>query len=231
MRYPHLFFDLDHTLWDFERNSAETLGELFVEYELAALCGVDAATFIDRYQEANRHVWGLYNQHRITKAALRDVRFRMVLSDLGVDEAAHPPELGAVYLARCPTKPHLMPHAHATLSYLRHRGYTLHVLTNGFDETQALKMGGTGLRPFFREVITSETTGHRKPEAAYFEYALDRTGTAAGEVLMIGDSLEADIRGAAACGLDTIFYNPAGTEHDAQPTHEVRCLSELQAIL
>ena len=231
MRYQHLFFDLDHTLWDFERNSAETLGELFETFQLAGLCGVDCEAFVARYQAVNFWAWDLYNRRQISRDQLRDVRFRRVFNELGVAEARHPAALGAAYLRLCPTKTHLLPHAHQTLTYLRGRGYVLHVLTNGFDQTQHLKLNGSGLLPYFQEVITSETTGHRKPDAAYFHYALQRARVPATAALMIGDSLEADVRGAQACGWDTVFFNPGRQSHQDRPTYEVHCLSELQTML
>ncbi|SDL76154.1 putative hydrolase of the HAD superfamily [Catalinimonas alkaloidigena] len=231
LRYQHLFFDLDHTLWDFDRNSADTLRELFHEFRIADLCTASCEVFIERYRIANELIWEQYRQDLITKEVLRDIRFQKVLTELGVAEKDHPPAMGSEYLRRCPTKTSLLPYTHEVLQYLLGQGYVLHILTNGFEDTQRIKLEGAQLRAYFTHVVTSESCGFKKPHECYFRYALTTTQAHPAHCLMIGDSLEADILGAQRMNLDTVYVNFAQSPHDAAPTYEVACLSELMQIL
>jgi putative hydrolase of the HAD superfamily len=227
--YRHLFFDLDHTLWDFERNSGETLGELFAEYSLAGL-GLALGPFATEFAAINRELWRLYDQHQVDKATLRQVRFQRVLARFGVVDDALAHQLTEAYFARCPAKPHLMPHSAELLAYLAPR-YQLHIITNGFDDIQATKLHSAGIAHYFGQVLTSENSGHRKPSPEIFALALARTGAAVGESLMIGDNLDTDMAGGRAAGLDTLYYNPDRLAHQAQVTFEVHCHSEVAGRL
>ena len=228
--YHHLLFDLDHTLWDFDKNAAETLYELYDTHQLSGLGSFSEQQFCDTFVIVNRALWkqfdqGTYDQHR-----LRNERFRQILTQLGVAADRIPPQLADDYLRICPTKPHVMPHTVATLDYLRQR-YQLHILTNGFAAVQAIKLKSAGLTDYFIEVVSSDTTGHRKPHRPVFDYLLDRIGASSQECLMIGDNLETDVRGAREAGIDQAFYNPGQIKHREMVTYEIACLSELRSIL
>ena len=228
--YQHLFFDLDHTLWDFERNSDETLAELYDEYDLCKLGASDLTSFLGSYREINRLVWHWYDHDQITRDELRDIRFKMVLEKTCAFPPDLPLRLGEAYLQRCPHKAHVMPHAHEVLGALQER-YTLHVLTNGFNETQAVKMQATGLDVYFDQVVTAERAGAKKPHYPFFRFALDCTAAKAEQCLMIGDNLDADMGGARSANIDTAYFNPPRQPHRAEVTYEVACLRELLNFL
>ncbi len=229
-RYRHLLFDLDHTLWDFDKNAAETLSELYATHQLAKLGNFSVQQFCEAFVTVNRFLWKQHDQGTYDQQRLRSERFSLVLTQLGVATDLIPPKLADDYLRICPTKPHVMPHTLATLDYLRQH-YQLHVLTNGFAAVQAIKLRSGGLTDYFVEVVSSDTTGHCKPHRAVFDYLLDRIGATHQECLMIGDNLETDVRGAREAGIDQVFYNPMRTEHREAVTYEVACLSELRSIL
>ena len=231
MRYPHLFFDLDHTLWDFERNSRDTLTELHGDFQFEERFGFDAHTFLQTFERINHGLWAQYNVGQIGREEIRKQRFRRVFHALEVPEASQPQDLGEVYLSRCPLKPHCMPHTYELLEYLKGKGYRLHIITNGFADVQAIKMESAKLNPYFESVVTSETCGHKKPSPGIFEYALGQVGAETKESLMIGDNLDTDIAGAAAAQIDQVFYNPEAKSHQHSPTHEVKSLLELQDFL
>jgi putative hydrolase of the HAD superfamily len=228
--YKHLLFDLDHTLWDFEKNSEETLEELFHEFKLSELGEITSSTFIEKYKATNKEIWKLYNESKITKEVLRDIRFEMVLQEFGVCKTKVPLGIGEAYLTRCPVKPHLVPYTLEVLAYLQSK-YTLHILTNGFEATQALKLSTTKLKDFFKEVVTSENSGFKKPHKEIFDFTLSRIQAPCHECLMIGDNLETDIAGARNAGIDTVFFNVDKLEHKEPVTYEIKCLSELMEIL
>lgn len=228
--YRHLLFDLDHTLWDFDKNAAETLGELYDSHQLAKLGSFSVQQFCDTFITVNRSLWKQYDQGDYDQQRLRSERFGLILTQLGVAADRIPVKLADDYLRVCPTKPHMMPHTVATLDYLRQH-YQLHILTNGFAAVQAIKLKNAGLTDYFTEVVSSDTTGHRKPHRPVFDYLLDRIGATSRECVMIGDNLETDVRGAREAGIDQIYYNPKRTKHQEQATHEVACLSELRHIL
>jgi putative hydrolase of the HAD superfamily len=228
--YKHILFDLDHTLWDFEKNSSETLSELFTEYKLADLGDICVDRFMHKYSDINREMWALYNENRITRDEMRDVRFERVLTSFGICKTKVPKELGQAYLDRCPTKPYLMPYTLEVLQYLNSK-YQLHIITNGFHETQEIKLTTSKLKSFFKEVVTSETSGYKKPNTRIFDYTLSRIQADTHECIMIGDNLETDIIGARNASIDTVFYNPEQQPHQETVTHEVHCLSQLTHIL
>jgi putative hydrolase of the HAD superfamily len=228
--YTHLFFDLDHTLWDFEKNSEETLEYLYEVYNLSRF-GFTFADFFKKYSYVNKRLWQLYNAGKVNQEQLRRTRFHKSLNDLGVPEAEIPLEMEHEYLRICPTKSAVFPFTHETLAYLKAK-YQLHIITNGFKESQHLKISGSKLHSYFGEVITSECSGFAKPDKRIFLHALERAGcTTPKTCLMIGDNLEADILGAQNAGIDQVLFNPEKRSYPIKATYEISCLSELQRIL
>ena len=230
MLYNHLFFDLDHTIWDFDKNAEETLHELYHTYKLKNLGLHSADRFIERYTLNNHQLWADYHLGKISKQVLRETRFAKTFTDLGVSAEHIPHQFEDDYVAICPTKTNLFPHAHQTLSYLKDK-YTLHVISNGFKESTEMKISNNGLDVYFEQVIISEVVGVNKPDRAIFEHALNLAKAEVSESIMIGDSIEADIRGAQDYGMKAIYFNPEGKEKPVDVELQINCLSELISIL
>ncbi|MHC2992463.1 HAD family hydrolase [Pontibacter sp. HJ8] len=230
--YKHLFFDLDHTLWDFEKNSEETLYTLYQEFSLESFGKFDCDSFYKKYKFVNNRLWDLYNKGKIDQKELREQRFVRTLTGLGLEEHQVPAGLSEAYTDLCPTKTAVFPYTFEVLAYLQPR-YGLHIITNGFKDVQHIKMSGSNLTGYFKEIITSECCGYKKPDKRIFEHALDRIQVRPEECLMIGDNLECDIDGARAAGLDQVFFNPEKNPGKLRPrpTYHIHCLSELQEIL
>ncbi len=226
----HLFFDLDHTLWDFDRNAEETLLELYDFHQLEKLGVACAATFIETYTRNNHELWAAYHLGRISKDELRRTRFRRTFLELGLAPEIIPTEFEDDYVRICPTKTNLFPEAHETLNYLSGK-YSLHLISNGFKESTELKIELTNLGRYFSTIVISEIIGINKPDKAIFEFALNGAQAFKEESLMIGDSLEADIRGAMAFGMDAIYFNPLGKEKPADVRRQITHLNELQHLL
>lgn len=210
-RIKHIFFDLDHTIWDFDRNAEETLSELFHQYQLDRFGLASPELFIETYTENNHRLWADYHLGKISKDHLRATRFKKTFLDLGLHPDDIPLEFEEDYVRICPTKTNLFPYVHETLSYLADK-YHLHLISNGFKESTEMKVERTGLAKYFKTIVISEVVGINKPDKAIFEYALSAAGARKDESIMIGDSIEADIRGAQQFGMDAICFNPCSKE-------------------
>ena len=228
--YKHIFFDLDHTIWDFDKNAEEALQELYVIYQLESIGLTSCDLFIETYTRNNHQLWADYHVGKITKDHLREARFRQTFLDLNVHPDSIPDGFEDAYVQLCPTKTNLFPHAHETLEYLQSK-YTLHLISNGFKESQAIKIGGSGLAKYFQHIIISEDVGANKPDKAIFEYAVNIAGTAKHESIMIGDSLEADVRGALNFGMDAIYFNPFNNPKPDDVSMQINHLRELLTLL
>ncbi|QNF35822.1 noncanonical pyrimidine nucleotidase, YjjG family [Adhaeribacter swui] len=228
--YKHIFFDLDHTLWDFEKNAEETILTLYDQFELAKFKKFTSAAFYQQYSIINHRMWQLFHQGKITQQELRVNRFTQTLTTLGLTPEQIPTGLPEAFTTLCPTKTAVFPYTYDVLNYLQSK-YKLHIITNGFKDVQKIKMTSSKLHGYFTEVITSECINCSKPDPKIFEYALTRANVKAADCLMIGDSLEADILGAQNVGIDQIFFNPDKKRHHQQVTYEISCLSELMRVL
>ncbi|CAM3599518.1 YjjG family noncanonical pyrimidine nucleotidase [Sphingobacterium prati] len=226
-----IFFDLDHTIWDFDKNAEESLQELYFKYKFDSLFDKESPTrFIETYTVNNHRLWGLYHHGKISKPELRKARFADTFTALGVDPELFPEEFELEYLAICPQKTNLFPHAHETLTYLNEK-YNLHLISNGFKEACEIKMKKSNLNKYFKNIFISEVVGINKPDPRIFQFALETTGTQAPQSLMVGDNLDADIRGAMNVGMDAIFFNPNSVEKPEDVPHMIVDLKELQSIL
>jgi len=228
--YRHIFFDLDNTLWDFETNSTETLTELYHRHHLQKLGVPTAAYFIEKYKERNHMMWEQYRLGKIGKNTLRDDRFKLTFWDMGLDAGLAPPQLAVDYIFESPKKNKLFPDTLETLEYLNTK-YALHIITNGFNEVQHIKLKASKIDHLFDEVIISELTGFKKPDVKIFEYAQHKTGAVAEECLMVGDGLEIDILGALNANWDSVFFNPEKISHEKFTTYEINHMAELRKFL
>ncbi len=228
--YRHIFFDLDHTLWDFDRNSREVLLHLFEKHQLAQR-EIVFELFMESYYQTTWQLWTWYNQNQISQQRLRELRFPMVFERLGasLEGLAHE-EMSEEYLYLTPRQPHLLPYAREVLEYLQPK-YQLHIITNGFSEVQDLKLSSGGIQHFFPFVFTSAQSGFQKPHKEIFLHALQATNARLEESLMIGDNYETDILGAKNTGMEAIFFNPKKIKIEAHTGKEISCLSELLACL
>lgn len=228
--YKHIFFDLDHTLWDFERCSSETLEELFHHNQLDSL-GIQMTDFIKTFRIINRRLWKLYGAGKLSQHELRTTRFILVMKALGVPAKDVPANLAEDYLQLCPQKPHLLPFAREVLEYLTGKKYVLHIITNGFADVQLVKLNSANIASYFSEVVTSEKAGCQKPNRQIFDFTLQKIKAQREHCIMIGDSLDSDILGARNAEIDHVFYNYEKLVHQEKPTHEIKCLSELMRLL
>jgi YjjG family noncanonical pyrimidine nucleotidase len=232
MTYKHIFFDLDHTLWDHNTNSRLALEEVYEAFDLAKIGFTSAPDFYRVFTEINFKLWDKYEAGQISQSDLRHQRFRLIFSQLGIKNHELCDDVSESYMEISTQKSNLLPNAHEILRYLQPK-YPLHIITNGFDEVQSIKMEAGKITHFFREIITSQNSGYKKPDSRIFEYALKKVGAFAEECLMIGDSFQSDIVGATRAGIDAVFFNPEqrNQEISIRPKYEIRDLAELRGIL
>ncbi len=229
-RYKCIFFDLDHTLWDYETNSCDTLRELYHAYNLFERGVHTVESFQQQFRIVNSSLWELYDRGMINSETIRRDRFRRILGHFMACDDKLCEELSIEYLHACPKKANLLPHALETLDYLSDH-YIMTVVTNGFDEIQKVKLASGNLNGYFDHVVTSQKAGHKKPAREIFEYAMKANDVTAGETVMIGDNLLTDIAGAQNASIDPVFFNPEEISHNVEVRHEIKCLSELRNIL
>lgn len=230
MAYQDLFFDLDHTLWDFETNSREAMLDLYHQHQLAEKGVADFGAFFDRYTFHNHRLWDRYARGFLKQEELRWKRMWLSLLDFNLYNEALARAMGKDFLDILPHKNNLFPHAAEVLTYLREKEYRLHLITNGFESVQHHKLEKSGIAHFFEEVITSEGSNSLKPNKEIFEFALTKTGAQLSQSIMIGDNLEADIAGAMNVGMDTVFVNHVGASTELQPTFTITHLAQLENI-
>lgn len=229
-RYKTIFFDLDHTLWDFETNSHQTLEELYESYQLEKRGVTSLKALCKIFSEVNSDLWSQYDKGLIKSEVIRAERFKRVLAPFEITDEELIGKISHDYLYTCPRKSTLLPGAIDTLNYLNEK-YSLSLITNGFDEVQHMKLASGKIAHYFKHVVTSQQAGYKKPSREIFDYALGLHAHQPNEAIMIGDNLETDIAGALNAAVDAVFYNPQGVKHQQNPQHEIRTLSELQAIL
>lgn len=221
-----VFFDLDHTLWDFEKNSALTFEKILPLHGIK----VPLTDFLAVYVPANLVFWRLYREEKITKTELRYQRLKSVFDRLAYEVSdATINNLAEQYIDQLSDHTHLFPDTLEILDYLKPK-YKLHIITNGFQEIQTKKLVNSGIAHYFDHVIDSEMAGVKKPNPIIFELALRKANVPASSAIMIGDSLEADILGAAKAGLHALHFAANGeTEHQHSPM--IKELREIKTYL
>jgi putative hydrolase of the HAD superfamily len=220
----HLFFDFDDTLWDFKKNSALVLKELFEEFSLDKKLGTDFENFLSTYQKTNLELWSRYYKRLVDKHEMRDNRFNTVFKQFGYDNYEENLLITKQYLTRGPKGRFLKEGCVETLDYLKEK-YKLHIITNGFSESQHTKIKGSGLKPYFETVIISDEHQLIKPEEKIFRLAEALSGAKVDECVMIGDSLESDIAGALNAGWQAIYFN-----EDNSHSHSGKSISSLKEL-
>ena len=230
MPYKDLFFDLDHTIWDFELNSKETLWDLHQKYALEAKGINDFDVFYSNYSVHNHRLWDRYTKGFIKQEELRWKRIYLSLLDYKIADEALSKEMSVDYLDILPNKKNLFPYTIEILDYLKNKNYKMHLITNGFESVQFKKIKNSNLADYFIEVITSEASNSLKPNKEIFDYALKASNAKLESSIMIGDNEAADIQGAINAGMDSIIVNHLQIQPTVPATHTITHLKELENI-
>ncbi len=198
-----VFFDLDHTLWDFDKNSGLAFEKIFKLNSLS----VNLDVFLSQYEPINLSYWKLYREEKIEKEALRFGRLNDAFLAINkqIDENTIL-KLADDYITHLPTFNHLFENTFEILDYLS-VNYNLHIITNGFKEVQQGKLVNSKINTYFKTVTNSEMSGVKKPNPKIFDFALQVANANVDQSIMIGDNYEADVLGAINVGMDAIFFD------------------------
>jgi putative hydrolase of the HAD superfamily len=226
--YKNIFFDLDRTIWDFDKNSAEALTEIVNEFNLTSQVP-EISEFISSYNFYNERLWDFYRKGKIKKYLLRHERFRLLLHRFGIDDKELVEKISKYYLHAAPNKRYLIENAPEVLEYLSLK-YKLYIISNGFYDVQLTKLINSGISKYFAKVFTSDRIGYSKPNVHIFDYAIRSTHSHKEESIMIGDDEVNDIQGARNAHIDQVFFNPDGEEVTIPPTFEIKNLLELKEM-
>ena len=203
-KYQHIFFDLDNTLWDFDRSSILAFDKIYDIFKLIDYGIPSASHFHHTYFEHNNRLWELYRQGKIDKDFLKIERFRLPLKDYGIVDEKLATDLGESYTDYAARLVALVPNTMEVLSYLKEKNYNIHLITNGFLEVQSIKMEASGLDKMIDKSFVSEVVGFKKPENRIFYHAMENVGASLEECIMIGDDLSVDIIPAKEIGMTHI---------------------------
>lgn len=219
MNIKHIFFDLDHTLWDFETNSDIAFKTIFEKHKIP----VNLDKFLNYYRGINQEYWKLYREEKITKSDLRIGRLKDTFTKIKVTVSDNLiDDLSVDYIKVLPNNNELFEGAIEILNYLNPK-YNLHIITNGFNEVQYKKLENSGLSGYFDQIITSEDAGVKKPNPIIFNFALNKASASSKESIMIGDNYEADVMGAINNGIDAIYFN----SKNEQVSHTIKSINTL----
>lgn len=221
-----VFFDLDHTLWDFDKNSALTFDKIFRMHNVA----IDLEDFLNHYEAINLDYWKLYREEKIDKESLRYNRLDDTFKKISFQaDSTLINKLSEDYITYLSSFNHLFSDALDILSYLQPK-YQLHIITNGFQEAQESKLRNSKIHHFFKSVTDSEEVGVKKPNPIIFNHALKKVNASPKTSVMIGDNIEADIQGAIDFGMEAIHFNYLKTSIK-HPVKQINNLNELKLFL
>jgi putative hydrolase of the HAD superfamily len=236
-KYIHILLDLDRTLWDMDKNSHETMQELFnthIANKPQVACSFN--DFWQLYTPINDALWEQMRQGSVNKQQLRYERIKQTLAALNIDHLFTTNainKLGLEYTNSAPLKTNLMPNALELLEYLRDKNYQLHIITNGFKEAQLTKIKQCNLGIYFKHIITSEGVGTAKPHKRFFDTTLNIINAKAEECMVVGDDYKVDCEGALNAGIDSVWYNYLSVEHGTINPHikTITNLTQLQNMV
>lgn len=230
-RYQHIFFDLDNTLWDFDRSSILAFDKIFEIFNLINYGIPSAKDFHKTYFDHNNKLWDLYRKGEIDKEFLKIERFRLPLKDYGIVDEKLAIDLGESYTDYAARLVALVPNTMEVLNYLKDKNYNIHLITNGFLEVQSIKMQSSGLDKMIDHSFVSEVVGFKKPDHRIFFHAMDAVGGNIKNSVMIGDDLSVDIIPAKEIGMKHIYFNRKKISHNEMLDYEIEDLIEIKEIL
>ena len=225
----HLFFDLDHTIWDFEANAEETLIELYDLHKMYNHSSQSPVQFIEIYKRINDELWAKYRNNLVSKEELRTSRFELCFMEMGYPKTHIPNNLWLQYIQICPTKTRLIEGAKETLDYLA-ANYNLHLITNGFSETQRRKLKHSKLDKYFNSLTISEEVGSKKPDSKIFEHALKNSGSILPKGVYVGDNIEADVIGGLNLDWQVFWYNPQRNKFSGMKNPNLQSIEKLTEL-
>lgn len=228
--YRDIFFDLDRTLWDFEKNSEAALRTIYERNNLHQYAP-SFDVFMTTYRKVNRSFWEAYGRGEIDKTELRNGRFLKTMQAFEYNDTAIGEKIGDQYIELSPYQTNLFPNTKPVLLELKELGFNLHIITNGFKEVQFIKLKNSGIHHFFDDVLCSEEVGEKKPHPKVFQSALQRTNALASSSIMIGDDFTADVIGAEKSGIRGVLFDPENRFKNQSDVDRITQLTEVKQLV
>ena len=231
MKIQHIFFDLDNTLWDHRRNAYLTIKDLFDKEEITLKYNIDFEEFHSVYHEINEKLWEQIRDGEIDKEYLRKHRFYDTFKHFGIDDLGLSMFFEEHFLDKILNYNHLVESAEYILDYLKAKNYTLHIISNGFQEVTERKCILSGINHYFQTITSADSVGVRKPNPAIFEYSLGLSEAKKEESILIGDDWIADVIGAQNFGMDVIFFDVLNENKEVENLKVIKHLLQIKEYL
>ncbi|MDO5616436.1 MAG: YjjG family noncanonical pyrimidine nucleotidase [Cruoricaptor ignavus] len=231
MKKQHIFFDLDNTLWDHRKNAELTLQELFRKEYIAERYSISFDEFHREYFTINESLWAKIRDGEIDKEYLRKHRFYDTFLFFGIDDLELSQKFENQFLDEVLSYNELVNGAYEILEYLAEKQYTLHILSNGFQEVTYRKCELSGIKNYFATITSADEIGIRKPQPEIFQFALNKANAKKEESIMIGDDWIADAEGASRFGIDAVFFDIFNDDYKADNIKIIKSLDEIKMFL
>jgi len=231
MKIQHIFFDLDNTLWDHRRNAYLTIKDLFYKEEISLKYNIDFEDFHSVYHEINERLWEQIRDDEIDKEYLRKHRFYDTFKRFGIDDLELSMFFEEHFLDKILNYNHLVEGAEYILDYLKAKNYTLHIISNGFQEVTERKCILSKIDHYFQTITSADSVGVRKPNPAIFEYSLGLSDAKKEESILIGDDWIADVIGAQNFGMDIIFFDVLNEKKEVENLKVIKHLLQIKEYL
>ncbi|MEY8761532.1 YjjG family noncanonical pyrimidine nucleotidase [Chryseobacterium tongliaoense] len=227
MKIQHIFFDLDNTLWDHRKNAYLTIKDLFEKEEITLKYAIDFEEFHSVYHDINERLWEQIRDGIIGKEYLRKHRFYDTFKHFGVEDENLSEFFEEHFLDKILNHNELVEGAAYILDYLKSKNYTLHIISNGFQEVTERKCILSGIDKYFQTITSADSVGVRKPNPLIFEYSLGLSNADKEESILIGDDWIADVIGAQRFGMDVIFFD---VYRENRPEENLKSITHLLQI-
>lgn len=231
MKIQHIFFDLDNTLWDHRRNAYLTIKDLFEKEEITLNYHIDFQEFHSIYHDINESLWEKIRDGEIDKEYLRKHRFYDTFLHFGIDDEELSMFFEEHFLDKILHYNYLVESADYILEYLKAKNYTMHIISNGFQEVTERKCILSGIAHYFMTITSADSVGVRKPNPAIFEYSLGIANAQKEESILIGDDWIADVVGAQNFGMDVIFFDVLNDNPQQENLKSIKHLLQIKEYL
>lgn len=227
----HIFFDLDNTLWDHRKNAYLTLKDIFDREGVRKKYDLLFEDFHRQYFTINENLWAKIRDGEIDKEYLRKHRFYDSFLFFGIDDMELSMKFEDNFLDEIINYNELVPGAYELLEYLSEKDYDLHILSNGFKEVTSRKAELSGIKGYFKTILSADEIQIRKPNPEIYEYALNNAGAVKNESIMIGDDWVADVEGALSFGIKAIFFDVFNDNYTSEQFITIKKLDQIKAYL
>ncbi len=224
--YTHILFDLDDTLMDFQKSQYNGFKYVLSQYNIPF-----TSQYYSCYVKINHELWRLFNMGEILKKEIENNRFTYFFKSIGKNINGE--QANVIYQSYLETQTWLVPHAYDVCEDL-YQSYNLYIVTNGVGHTQLNRFNLSEIKKFFNGIFISEKIGYAKPNIMFFDSVCREIGyTDKQKILLVGDSIDSDIRGANNFGIDCCWFNPNRCKRDENLDikYDITDLRELPKIL